>query len=155
MRTENTKYLQHAAKTYPNDPIALAVRNATEIGIVVPSILRRELEAAGFTIVELNEDHAKEGFRELQNSKRVVIKDGEFAMIAHGISDSVPDALLTATLGYIAELDIAYFGARLKTELHQPLSEAEVKADWPMNDVHRENFADHLENMRSAKRATA
>ena len=35
-----------------DDPFALAVRGAVEVGVVVPSILRTRLAAAGFTVTE-------------------------------------------------------------------------------------------------------
>jgi hypothetical protein len=156
VRTLNTEYLTAAAQTYAqSDPIAAAVVEATEVSVVVPSLLRAGLKRAGLTIVDDDEDHANRGFRRLPNNYRVALMRGE-DLLAHGISKSVPDAMLHAVLGYIVELDVAQFGVRLEAALHQAEGDKEVEVKWATTPDHRKNITAHLARLgKNEKQNTA
>lgn len=119
MQSKNAEYLIEAAKSHA-DPIAAIVQKATEVGVVVPSILRRELEAAGFKINEDEEEHkTKYGYRKFENLYRVLVHDKAGNIIAMGASDSSASALSHAILGYIRERDIEKVGMVIPLEVHR------------------------------------
>jgi len=146
MRNHNLEYTIHAAATYKADPIAAAAVKATEVGVVVPSLFRNALVAAGFTVVDDDDEHAKSGYRKLDNKYRCTIRNKGGVDVAHAISGDATDALLHALHGYLIELDVAAFGARLANEIHRcncdggTLPEKLRKANWAMTDEHRANF---------------
>lgn len=77
MQAKNTEWMVAAASRFaaasPSNPFLRAVADSIEVGIVVPSILKAKLEAAGFSVIFDIADHAKHGFRELKNKARVAI----------------------------------------------------------------------------------
>lgn len=99
MRTINIKRLLEWGKS-SKSKIAEAVREATEVGVVVPSILRSGLIARGFVI---DDDQRKTAAgEEWKFVKQVkILEDGE--LVAMGTSSDLPDALLHAVLGYANE----------------------------------------------------
>jgi len=93
MQTNNVKTLIAFGEATDSDPIAAAVKAATEGEFVSGRFLKQELEAAGYEVKET----------ERKVLTRVeVFKDG--AQIAYGESNSAGDALLHAVLGYIREI---------------------------------------------------
>lgn len=156
MRQFNVNYLINAAITHSvvmaKDAIAAAVCSACEVGMAVPSILRKALLDAGYTILHDDKEMAKEGYRELKNCYRCIIKDAGGITIAHATSHSEADALLHAVLGYVVELDSDMFGARLPNEFHDDFKlqgGTNAKPNWPTTDGHRANFdklIKHLQN---------
>jgi len=85
-----------------DDPFALAVRGAVEVGVVVPSILRRNLEAAGFTIVEDEAGLSALGFAGTRVLVRTVVtRDGD--IVAMGAASDASEAILHAALGWFRE----------------------------------------------------
>ncbi len=138
MHSDNTNLLIESAHCYHDDPLAAAVRQATEVGVVVPSILRSELEDAGYQIVDDEQKHLQQGFKPLKQLTRVILeKDGKVA--AMGASHSLPDALLHAVLGYLRERDMEHFGFIIPTDLHRlddpsKLRRIESRPGSPMPD---------------------
>lgn len=117
MQSGNTKWMIAAAGRFaevmPDNPFLKAVAESIEAGIVVPSILKAKLEAAGFKVSADDEDHKKHGYRVLANNYRVHVvgpanvhpdhASEERTLIAAGVSDSEADALLHAALGFLRE----------------------------------------------------
>jgi hypothetical protein len=111
-----------AASAILGGPVAQAVRDATEVGVVVPSILRKNLQAAGFAIEEFELKHLK-GIRVFSGKSKwpnptnltstalgddhgKVETASEFngeELVAQGLSFDFADALLHALLGYVRE----------------------------------------------------
>jgi len=83
-------------------PIAKAVADAVEVGVVVPSILRRNLDDAGLTVVEDETTLSEHGFASLQALKRTVVLDGEL-IVAMGAAGDLDEAILHAMLGWFRE----------------------------------------------------
>ena len=101
MQQKNMEFVIEAGHV-GRSPMANAVRHATEVGVVVPSILRKNLEEAGFVLVEDSAALADYGFASLKTLNRVVVmKDGE--MVAMGAAGDHAEALLHAVLGYFRE----------------------------------------------------
>lgn len=95
MRTAVTKQTIDLAKEHAaTDPIAKAVADSVEVGIVVPSILRKNLEVAGVKITE----------GEKKRLKQIEIHDTAGVLIACGSSDGHADALLHAVTGYLRQI---------------------------------------------------
>lgn len=113
MQKANLAYVITAATDErQTDPLALAVRDSIEVGVVVPSILRLSLAHAGFGLVDDEVGLAAYGFRSSQVLKRVLIsRDG--AIVAMGAAGDEAEALLHAVLGWFRE---------------HPLPDAEVPA---------------------------
>lgn len=117
MQKANTEWMVAAARRFngamPDNPFILAICGSIEVGIVVPSHLKAKLEAAGFSVIADDEDHAKHGFRRLPNSYRVHVigpanvhpdHSGEArTLIAAGVAPDEADALLHAALGFLRE----------------------------------------------------
>ena len=104
MQTENHKVLleESVHPHHKNHDIAKAVRDATEVGIVVPSILKKGIEDAGYTIVEDKASLAQYGFKSTKLLKRVlVVKDDK--IVAMGMAGDHKEALLAAMLGWFRE----------------------------------------------------
>jgi hypothetical protein len=77
-----------------DDPIAACIRESTESGIVIGKLLKPELEATGYLIVETK----------LNVLIRVEIFKND-KLLGSGASDSASDALVHAVLGYLKELE--------------------------------------------------
>lgn len=93
MQTNHVKTLvAFGASAGDTDPIAAAVRDATEGEFVSGRFLKEKLEAAGFEIKETPRNVL---------TRVEVFKD--FAQIAYGESGNAGDALLHAVLGYVRE----------------------------------------------------
>lgn len=122
MQAKNMEWLVKNAPRFaaasPDNPFLKSVAESIEASIVVPSILKAKLLAAGFKVSADDEDHAKYGFRVLKNLYRVHVvgpanlhperaNEGEArTLIAAGASDSEADALLHAALGFVRECEI-------------------------------------------------
>lgn len=78
-------------KSLGKDLIAKAIKDSTEVGIVVPSILRKNLEAAGFKI--------KEKQLKVLTQVDTYTKKGE--LVLSGTSDTAADALLFSVYAYM------------------------------------------------------
>lgn len=83
--------------------IHAAVRDATEVGVVVPSILEKNLTDYGFAIVKDDAALADYGFATTKFLKRVIVNDGAGNLIAMGAAGDHGEALLHAVLGYFRE----------------------------------------------------
>ncbi len=133
MTSQNTKWLIAAAKKFaalkPDNLFLAAIVASIEAGVVVPSILKTALTAAGFKVVTDHAEHAKHGLRVMANKSRVHVigpigvhpdhamsggraasgeliapTDGtERGLIAAGLADDEADALLHAALGFVRE----------------------------------------------------
>lgn len=103
MNSVNTAFVIGQASDPAHDaPFAAAVRDAIEVGVVVPSRLRGNLESAGFAVVDDEARLSDYGFKSTQVLKRVVVMDGEL-IVAMGASSDPADALLHAALGWFRE----------------------------------------------------
>lgn len=102
MQTNNLEFVLAAAKV-GRTPIANAVRKSIEVGVVVPSILRGNLEEAGYTVVDDTAALADYGFASLKTLERVVVNDKDGNMVAMGAAGDHGEALLHAMLGYFRE----------------------------------------------------
>ena len=100
MRTQNQKLLATWTAA-SKGKVALCIEASTEVGIVVPSILRAKLTAAGF---EVRDEKFKDAAQkeEWKHLKQVTVWDGD-KLIAMGASGDAGDALLHAMLGYARE----------------------------------------------------
>ena len=117
MQAKNTEWMVAAARRFnaatPGNPFIAAVCESIEVGVVVPSILKAKLEAAGFSVIADDEDHKRHGFRPLPNNYRVHVvgpanvhpdHTGESrTLIAAGVAPDEADALLHAALGFLRE----------------------------------------------------
>lgn len=102
MQTRNLAYVIEAAQDpRQTHPLALAVRGAVEVGVVVPSILRSRLAAAGLEVIS-GADLARFGMAPTKVLTQVVVTQ-EDAIIAMGASSDADDALLHAMLGWFRE----------------------------------------------------
>lgn len=104
MQTGNLAYLIDAATDErQTDPFAAAVAASIEVGVVVPSILRSQLKAAGFRVVEDVAALAEYGFASLATLERVVVTDGAGGIVAMGAAGDHAEAILHAALGWFRE----------------------------------------------------
>lgn len=85
------------------DKFLAAIADSIEVGVVVPSILRRNLTDAGFAIVEDKASMSEYGFASLATLERVLITDSKGALVAMGAAGDPSEALLHAALGYVRE----------------------------------------------------
>ena len=107
MQLKNTQYMLAKSVEFAADPIAAIVRKATEVGVVVPSLLKAGLEAGGFRIEDDPQKHAEHGYREFEHLERVLVHDKTGNVIAMGAASDFNEALLHAVLGYLRELEVA------------------------------------------------
>lgn len=119
MQKDNMALLIELSHAHRPDPVAAAVEQATEVGVVVPSLLRSALEKAKLRISDDPKEHEKRGFDPLDKLKRVLIHGQGDTVIAMGASVDVPDSLLHAVLGYLRERDIALLGYIVPLEFHR------------------------------------
>ena len=111
MRTQNQKLVRTWTEAVvaspsihqdnPRRKVADAILAATEVGVVVPSILRAKLTDAGF---EVRDEKFKDAAQtqEWKHLKQVTVWKGPH-LIAQGASGDAGDALLHAMLGYARE----------------------------------------------------
>jgi hypothetical protein len=92
-----------AADERHDEPLAVAVRNATEVGMVVPSILRAELDKGGFKVVDDETTMAAYGFKSTKVLDRVLVTDKGGEVVAMGAASDHAEALLAAMLGWFRE----------------------------------------------------
>lgn len=102
MQKNNLDFVIEAATVSRSD-IAGAVRGAIEVGVVVPSILRSNLEAAGYTVKEDEAALAEYGFASMKTLKRVLVTDEDGELVAMGAAGDHGEAILHAMLGYFRE----------------------------------------------------
>ena len=107
MQTKNSEFVLAAAWADRDEPFALAVRNAIEVGTIFPSKLRANLEAAGYTIVEDTAALSEYGFRTLATLQRVVVRDEDGDIVAMGAAGDADEAILAAALGWFREHPVA------------------------------------------------
>ncbi len=104
MQTDNLTFVIAQARDDRQEAaIALAVRGAVEVGVVVPSILRSRLKAAGFTLVADEAALADYGFRSTSHLQRVIVSDKAGTIVAMGAAGDHDEALLHAMLGWFRE----------------------------------------------------
>lgn len=104
MQKGNTEFvIAQATDKRQTSPFSKAVRGAIEVGVVVPSILRTNLEDAEFTVKEDEASMGEYGFKSSKFLKRVLITDDTGTIIAMGASADHEDALLHAVLGWYRE----------------------------------------------------
>lgn len=86
-------------------PITEIAREAVEVGVIVPSILERLLEAGGYKIIYTDRDHTAKA--EVMHTRYVTFLNGDGEkqeiMVAHGISHDRKDALLQAVYAAMRE----------------------------------------------------
>lgn len=104
MRKANVEDLIALSNELTDDPIAKAVVASTEVGVVVPSILTAKLEAAGYPPVK---DGDPKDHKPLKHLKRVLLKDGNGAVIAQALAGDYSEALLHAVMSYLREQSLA------------------------------------------------
>lgn len=104
MRAANLAFVLEEAtrKRKHAEPFADAVAASIEVGVVVPSILRRELEARDFKVVEDDAALAEFGINSMNTLKRSVVVDGD-VIVAMGAAGDHAEALLHAALGWFRE----------------------------------------------------
>jgi hypothetical protein len=104
MQTNNLAFvIAQAEDERQSGPIADAVRQSIEVGVVVPSILRSRLEANGLHLVQDTAALADYGFASLKALKRVLVTDHDGALVAMGAAGDHDEALLHAMLGWFRE----------------------------------------------------
>jgi hypothetical protein len=88
-------------------PLTEICKGAVEVGFIVPSILKKGLEDAGYIVQYLSPgDESKEHKTTKVLHRASVycpIEGAEPAIVAHGMSDSVQDALLQAIYAAMKE----------------------------------------------------
>lgn len=99
MRTESIKTMITLA-TALNHPISVAVLEAKEVGVIVPSILQSKLEALGYEITYHEGPDGPEGDAKHGAWVRVSKAD---TIIARAYSHDRGDALIQAILGWLKE----------------------------------------------------
>ncbi len=105
MRTVNTEFVIAQAQhdDHADDAFSQAVKDSIEVGVVVPSILRKNLEAAGFKVVSDDASLSDYGFASTKVLKRVVIFDKGGTIVAMGAAGDAGEAIVHAALGYMRE----------------------------------------------------
>ena len=114
MRSGNVKQLiDLGAKLQEQDPIAAAVVECTEVGVVVPSLLLKKLEEHGYSILITQKTHVvqvdikntdQDAIRSTMENPEVPDDDlPEEILIASGTDADQGQALLCAVLGYLRE----------------------------------------------------
>ena len=168
MRQTNMEYLVHAAKSHKEakfggeDKFVNAVVKSTELGLVIPSLLRANLEEAGFEVItdETKEGQKRQemmGYKPLDFLTDVVVAKKvnrhESVLIAYGAAGDVQEAIIHAALGYVRERDVEHFGKILPNQFHKdpaPGEKVEVSDDardisgQPLTDRHRKNLSAHF-----------
>jgi len=104
MQKKNLEFvIEQAQHENQKSAIGKAVAESVEVGVVVPSILEKKLEAKGFKIVKDDAALADYGFASLKALKRVLVTDADGNLIAMGAAGDHAEALLHSTLGYFRE----------------------------------------------------
>jgi hypothetical protein len=103
MHSRNLKFIiDQATDRRQSHRLALAVRDSIEVGFIVPSVLRKNLADAGYTVVEDEMALAEHGFRSLEVLDRTIVKDGE-KILGMGAAGDHDEALVAAMLGWFRE----------------------------------------------------
>lgn len=95
--------IEQAEHADRKDKFGKAVAKSIEVGVVVPSILRTNLEVAGYSILEDKASLSDYGFASAKILQRVLVTDKEGTIIAMGAAGDHAEALLHAALGYFRE----------------------------------------------------
>ena len=69
----------------------------------MPSVLRTRLVEAGYSVIDDEVAHAKDGFASLTVLDRIIVKDESGSIVAMGASSDPADALAHAMLGWFRE----------------------------------------------------
>lgn len=93
----------HADSHASDAAFANAVNDSTEVGIVVPSILRANLAKAGFKVVDDAAKMSEYGFKSSKWLKRVAVFDKAGTLLAMGAAPDVAEATAAAALGWFRE----------------------------------------------------
>lgn len=102
MQTDNMAFLIAEANA-SKGPVAKAVKDSIEIGVVFPSALRKNLTDAGFTLKEDKAAMSEYGFASMAVLKRVLVTDKDDNLVAMGAAGDHDEALLHAMLGWFRE----------------------------------------------------
>lgn len=84
------------------EPFARAVRASIEVGVVIPSILRAKLAAAGLRVVDDQASMAEYGFNSTKVLQRVLVFEKK-TIVAMGAAADSDEALLASVLGWFRE----------------------------------------------------
>jgi hypothetical protein len=104
MRQANTEFVvRQAQHKNQKGAFAKAVKGAIEVGVVVPSILRSNLQDAGFNVVADETTLAEYGFKGTNVLKRVLVTNKDGRIVAMGAASDEGEALSHAVLGYFRE----------------------------------------------------
>lgn len=108
MQTANMEFVLAAAARADeyqgaDRKFAQAAADSVEVGVLVPSIFKANLTAAGFGVVEDVAALSEYGFASLGTLKRVIVADKSGAIIAMGAAGDHKEALAHAALGWFRE----------------------------------------------------
>lgn len=115
MQTAHTKKLVELT-TAAAGPVAKIAVKASEAGILVPSILKKSLEDAGYKITYHKEpgENAPQG--DHTHGAWVLVKDKDGHVVARAYSHDKPDALLQAVYAWLREEYAATHGPNNLTQ---------------------------------------
>ena len=108
MQTANMAFVTaHAARGNEHKGAAAAfgkaLKASVEVGVLVPSVFRRNLEDAGYLVVDDKAAVADYGFASLGVLKRVLVVDEDGAIVAMGAATDAGEAIAAAALGWCRE----------------------------------------------------
>lgn len=109
MQANNMKFVldqatgQHGHHKGDDRKFAKAAAEAIEVGILVPSIFRANLEAAGYKVVEDETSLKSYGFAVMGTLKRTLVTDKDGTIVAMGAAGDHKEALAHAALGWFRE----------------------------------------------------
>lgn len=109
MQTAHTKKLVELAQAQAG-PVAKVAVKAAEAGILVPSILKSSLEAAGYKVTYHKEGGETAPLGDGVNGAWVLVKDKDGHVVARAYSHDRPDALLQAVYAWLREEYAAVHG---------------------------------------------
>ena len=177
MRSVNMEYLIHATRSHHTakfggkDKFIEAIQASIEVGIVVPSLLRKNLIEAGYEVYTDETEKGRKKQTELGFPQQDFLTDVAIVqpdakkrdengieyrgplVVAYGAAGDVSEAIAHAALGYVRERDIEHFGKQLPNQFHTDPAEGEkveigdnatdVKGQ-PLSSVHRKNLKAHF-----------
>ena len=154
MTSNNMQYLIVSCHAHQGDPLAKCVWDSAGGTQVSPSLLKKNLEEAGFKVNDNEDSHKEHGFKELKHLYRVLVLSGA-DIVAMGASETPEDALLHAALGYLRERDIEICGCViLPTVYLKDADKMEQPAGTPMTAEQFKKLKNHVKSQQArAKKA--